>query len=44
MAVIVLLVFCLYGNRPLSADTDVKFGAFRCKCRASRQMPRVCIM
>ena len=44
MAVIVLLVFCLYGNKPLSADTDVKFGASRSMRRASRQMPKVCIM
>lgn len=43
-AVIVMLVSCLYGNKPLSADTDVKFGAFRCKCRAGRQMPKACIM
>lgn len=44
MAVIVMLVSCLYGKKPLSADTDVKFGAFRSMRRASRQMPRVCIM
>lgn len=44
MAVIVLLVFCLYGNKPLSADIDVKFGASRSMRRAGRQMPKVCIM
>ena len=43
-AVIGLLVFYRYGNKPLSVDTDVKFGAFWCMCRASRQMPKVCIM
>lgn len=43
-AVIVMLVSCRYGNKPLSADTDVKFGAFRCKSRASRQMQKACIM
>ena len=44
MAVIVLLVFYRYGNKPLSADIDVKFGASRSMRRASRQMPKVCIM
>lgn len=39
-----MLVSCLYGNKPLSADIDVKFGAFRCKSRASRQMQKACIM
>lgn len=44
MAVIVLLVFYRYGNKPLSADIDVKFGAFRCMRRAGRQMPKACII
>ena len=43
-AVIGLLVFCRYGNKPLSADVDVKFGASRSMRRASRQMPKACIM
>lgn len=44
MAVIVLLVFYRYGNKPLSADIDVKFGASRSMRRASRQMPKACII
>lgn len=43
-AVIVMLVFCLYGKKPLLADTDVKFGAFWCMRRARRQMPKACII
>lgn len=44
MAVIVMLVSCLYGNKPLSADIDVKFGASRSMRRAGRQMPKACII
>lgn len=43
-AVIVMLVSCLYGNKPLSADIDVKFGASRSMRRAGRQMPKACII